>query len=72
MPSELKPCPGCGATTKGSCVIVSDWPDIQIGNHMYAGFCCMCGWRGPVRSTYEDAIVSWNRRAGSKEDTHND
>ena len=51
---QLKPCPFCGGTDAYAYCIYA--PDYWV-------YCPDCGADGPERSSTEQAIEAWNRRA---------
>jgi Lar family restriction alleviation protein len=59
MPEQLKPCPFCGKTPEApvdATRILGAWRVIHRG-------CCTLPNFSVDRSTQEDAIAAWNRRA---------
>lgn len=57
--SELKPCPFCGSKDLRISHVGRDWNSV---------ICRDCGGEGPEELGREDAISSWNRRAGDEAD----
>ncbi len=52
---ELKACPGCGSMD------IKKLTGDLTGQAKFLE--CQCGWAGPIRTTHEEAIEAWNRRA---------
>ncbi|WP_407080602.1 Lar family restriction alleviation protein [Enterobacter roggenkampii] len=57
--SELKRCPFCGSKDLRIGHVGRDWNSVT---------CRYCGGEGPEELGREDAISSWNRRAGDEAD----
>ena len=67
MMDELKPCPFCG----GEAEIETFYPSspMRLLGWKYAYVeCQVCGCRSGVKIGVDEAIETWNRRAGDSDD----
>ena len=60
--AELK-CNYCGNTIAGSVKVDEELASIGSFQGLFQVHCYMCGAKGPVKETEEQAIDAWNKRS---------
>ena len=61
--NELKPCPFPHIEGAGQYMCIHENENTRSLSPFYV-HCLICGAKGPVAKTPEEAISAWNRRAG--------